>query len=247
MNILRPRSRIAALFLLSLVGLGVWVGQNPNWLRIENIQMELVEHSHEDLLYQRIKKSLFPVMKVYEGKLFWDVPLRELFDLIARDKRVRTVSVHREFPSTLRISIEPHTPVLAWVGRDGRIYPVATDATLLPALPLSDLPDMVLLRGEEFKEDIQLRDRALEIFRTLPDGGVFGKRKVSEIVYGKKDGFDVFVSGSRSQVRLGDTDFSPRVSRVERVLTYLDSQNIKGRVIDARFSKKVVVRVRNTP
>ena len=46
---------------------------------------------------------------------------------------------------------------------------------------------------------------------------------------------------------MGEGDFDLKVSRVEKVMSYLHNRNIKGRVIDARFSKKVVVRVRNTP
>ena len=55
------------------------------------------------------------------------------------------------------------------------------------------------------------------------------------------------MNNSVAEVKVGDADFGPKFIRVEKVLAYLDSQNIKGRVIDARFSKKVVVRVRKGP
>jgi cell division septal protein FtsQ len=220
---------------------------NPQWIKVEAIELELVKSSDQDLLFQRIKTSLEPQFKSFEGRFFWQVPLSRLYDLVAKDKRVKRASIRREFPSRLRVEVEPRTPVLAYLARDGRVYPVATDATLLPALPFKDSSDLPLLRGEEFRDEQELRARAIELFEVVPDDGLISKAQVSEIGYSRKEGFKIFVSGSKAEVKMGDTDFGPKISRVQRVLSYLEMQSIKGRVIDARYAKKVVVRVRNTP
>ncbi|NJM10044.1 MAG: FtsQ-type POTRA domain-containing protein [Bdellovibrionaceae bacterium] len=220
---------------------------NSHWVRIQAVQIDLAAHSKEDLLFQRIKLSLTQAFKPYEGSYFWQVPLKSVVELTSKDKRVKKVSVFREFPSRLRVEIEPHTPMLAYLARDGRFYPVATDATLLPALPVSDAPDLPVLRGEELNDEPLLREKALELLQMIPDSGMFAKSHVSEILHTRKDGFKIFISGADTEVQMGDTDFGPKLSRVQKVLAYLDSRNIKGRVIDARFSKKVVVRVRKAP
>jgi cell division septal protein FtsQ len=230
-----------------LIAAGIAVALNPSWIRIESVQVDLANSSHEDLLFQRIRKSLEPQFKYLEGKYFWQVPLKQVYEITSKDRRVKRLSVRREFPSQVWVEIEPYTPVLAYLSGDGRIYPVATDATLLPALAPSDAPDLPFLRGEDFKDEPKLREAAIDLYNTLPDDGALSKKTVSEIYYSKKDGFEVYVSGQTSDVKMGDTDFGPKISRVQKVLSYLDSQNIKGRVIDARFSKKVVVRVRKAP
>lgn len=226
---------------------GVVVALNPTWIKVEQIELELAPRSTEDLLFQRIKASLVQQTGKMEGSYFWKVPLSAVYELTMKDRRVKKVTVHREFPSRMRVEIEPHTPVLAYLGSDGRIYPVATDATLLPALATADAPDLPLLRGEDLKDEPGLRELAIELFEGVPNEGPLNKKQISEITYTKKDGFQFFISGFGSDVKLGDTDFGPKISRVTKVLSYLESQNIKGRVIDARFSKKVLVRVRNTP
>ncbi len=220
---------------------------HPEWIRVEQFQIDLADSSTEDLLFQRIKTTLSGQMKVYEGRFFWQLPLTTIYDLVSKDKRVKKVNIYREFPSRVRLEIEPHTPLLAYLARDGRIYPVARDATLLPALAAHEAPDLPILRGDELKDEPSLRELALELLATVPEEGALRKKSISEILYSRKEGFKIFVSGPASEVKLGDTDFGPKLSRVQKVIGYLDSQNIKGRVIDARFSKKVVVRVRNTP
>lgn len=230
-----------------IVAAAIYLALNPHWVKIEQVQMDIAPSSTQALLYQRIKTSLMPQFQHYAGKFFWEVPLSKIYEAANKDKRVRKVSVYREFPSRLRVEIEPHTPMLAYLSSDNRLYPVATDATLLPALPLHDVQDLPVLRGEDFKDEQKLRESALELFEQIPTEGNFRKKNVSEIIYSKKDGFKIFLSGNSGEVKLGDTDFGPKIARVEKVLSYLDSQNIKGRVIDARFSKKVVVRVRKGP
>jgi cell division septal protein FtsQ len=233
--------RLPLLLLLGLIAVGgAVIALNPGWIKIGAIEIDQASASKQDLLYQRIKASLTPQFGHFEGRYFWQVPLSDLFDIASRDRRVKKVSIYREFPSRLRIEIEPYTPVMAYLARDGRIY-------LLPAVAAADAPDLPFLRGDDFKDESDLREKALELYKSIPDQGELSKARVSEILYSKKDGFKVFVAGLTGEIRLGDTDFGPKVSRVQKVLSYLDSQNIKGRVIDARFSKKVVVRVRNTP
>jgi len=234
----------AVLILTAAAGM---IAIHPEWVKIEQFQIDLAENSSEDLLFQRIKTSLQSQMKVYEGRFFWEFPLKNIHELVSRDKRVKKVAIYREFPSKVRLEIEPHTPLLAYLARDGRIYPVARDAALLPALPAHEAPDLPILRGEELKDEPTLREMALDLLDTIPEEGALRRKTVSEILYTRKDGFKIFVSGPASEVKLGEQDFGPKISRVQKVMSYLDSQNIKGRVIDARFSKKVVVRVRKAP
>ncbi len=240
------RWTLVILFLVA--GLGAFVIQrNPRWVKVENFVIELAEDSQEEVLFQRISTSLRAQLAAYQGEYFWDLPLKKLHELVSRDKRVKSVEIFREFPSQVRIKIEPHTPVLAYLARDGRIYPVATDGALLPAVAVADAPDLPVLRGDAFKDELGLRELAIELLSLVPTEGSFTKKDVSEIVYSPKEGFKVFISGARSELKFGDSDFGPKISRVQKVLSYLESQSIKGRVIDARFSKKVVVRVRNSP
>jgi cell division septal protein FtsQ len=233
--------------MLVLTAAAISVALNPGWLKIQSVQLELDTESNEQLLFQRINNSLRPRTEKLEGQYIWKITLPEIYELIAQDKRVKTISLYREFPNVIKAKIRPYTPVMAYLASDNRFYPIAMDATLLPSLPKGEFPDMPILRGEEFKDDPALRASAIELFNTVGTEGALKRSAISEIIYSRKDGFKIFLNSTSGEIKLGDSDFGPKLSRVQKVLSYLESQNVKSRVIDARFSKKVVVRVRNNP
>jgi len=235
---------VFALALLIAGGVAVF---NPGWLKIESIDLQMQADSQEPLLFERIKTALMPQMNQLTGQFFWDVPLSRIHTVTVNDKRVKNLAIYREFPNRIRVEITPHTPVMAYLSSDNRFYPVAKDATLLPPLNMGEFPDLPILRGEDLKDDPPLRMSAIELFEMIPQDGTLRRSALSEIVYTKKDGFKIFLSDTSGEIKFGDADFGPKISRVQKVLSYLESQNVKGRVIDARFSKKVVVRVRNSP
>lgn len=244
-----PRSRIlrvttvAGILTTALAG---WLVFRPEWIQLREVKLELVPQSGQTFLFEKIKSTLEPELAAYAGRYFWQVNLERIAEIARRDKRVKDVVLEREFPSRVKVRVEPRTPVLAYFTESGRVSPVAADGTLLPPVPAMEAPGLPLLRGREFPKDPALRESAIDMVRRIQAAGGFENRPISEIVYNQKDGFDIYLPGAL-QVKMGDTDFGPKVSRVQKVLNYLDSRQIEGRVIDARFAKKVVVRVRNTP
>jgi hypothetical protein len=122
---------------------------------------------------------------------------------------------------------------------------VGRDASLLSRLksPI-DLP---LLRGAQFFEDVQLRRQAVDLMNEIPFEGVFHQGLISEVRFDKHKGFELLLTNGWTRVNMGKEDFSRRVRFIERVLNYLQEHKMQARVIDARFSKKVVVRLRNAP
>jgi cell division septal protein FtsQ len=164
---------------------------------------------------------------------------------VMQDNRVREARIQREFPSLLRVLVIPHDPVLGLLNDRGMVQPIARDGTLLPALQLKNSPSFPILRGSQFAKDAAIRSKAIELIIALPETGMFVRKAVSEVAYHKSEGFRIFLADQFAEIKMGDGDFAVKAGRVERVLTYLHNRSIKGRVIDARFTKKVVVRVRN--
>lgn len=216
-------------------------------LDVRQINIVLDPHSKETFLFQKIKTDLAKKLAHFKGEPVWKVSLREILAEVSKDRRVRSVAVHRDFPNRISLIVGPHDPMLAILDKNGRLRPVAQDSSLLPPVSLKDAPSYPVLRGSRFKNDPSLREKAIALIQSIPKSGSFRRGLVSEISHSKEAGFRLFLTSPRVEIKMGDTDFGPKVDRVNRVLSYLENRNILGRVIDARFSKKVVVRVRNAP
>lgn len=226
---------------------GGWFIFQEQILKITAVQI-VAETEDEPILFTRIHDSLKSQYKKYVGQYFWKVKLEELLQTAEGDKRVRQAHIVRHFPNEIVVRIEPHDTVAHYLDKKGLLHPIAADGSLLPALKGSEVPDRPIVRGKEVYDDENLRSKVVQLLKELPPQGSFSQKSVSELHYSKKEGFEWFLSGSGPVIRTGDeATLGNRIQRVEQVLNYLDQQQIKGRVIDARFSKKVVVKPRNQP
>ncbi len=238
---------IIVMAVTSLISLGVYIGGEASWGKLSRIDIELDPESDQVQVFSRIQDKLNSPLKKYEGQWVWRVSLKDVLAQVEDDRRVKSASVTRLLPNRLKISIVPHQPILAWVDEIGKLYPIAADASLLPAVSLKDSRDVPLLRGRDFYNDEALRERAIELLKSLPEDGALSPSRISEITHSPQIGFNLLLTQGGIEVRMGEDDFARKAKRVEQVLNYLLDQQLKGRVIDARFAKKVVVRLRNAP
>lgn len=235
---------LCGLGFIALLGNFAW---KQGWFKVAPIEFQLARSSTEEVLFQRIEGAVSNQLQSWQGVWLWKANLEEIHASVVQDPRVQAVSVSRVFPNRIRVTVQPHKPVFGLLDTKGRFHPVAADGSLLPALAATEVPDFPLLRGLQFFDDENLRRDAVRLFKELPDEGAFSKLNLSELRHSKREGFRMFLMEPSVQVLVGEGDIGLKASRIEQVLHYLESRHIKGRVIDARLSQKVVVRVRNEP
>ncbi|MCB0362684.1 MAG: FtsQ-type POTRA domain-containing protein [Bdellovibrionales bacterium] len=221
-----------------------WTVRGP-WFSISKVDINLDPTSSQDVLFERIRADLQEEIKSYYGQKAWDISIKNVLVQVETDPRVKKASVIRQFPDGLTIRIKPRDPVLGLRDNRGLIHPVASDGSLLPPLAPLDAPDLPYLWGDEFFKKPEMRLRAIKLIEEMPAQGRVSVASISEIHYRLKEGFALFLIGKNPKILVGENGFKKKVGRIEQVLDYLDEHQIEGRVIDARFSKKVVVRLRN--
>ena len=226
---------------------GVYLGAEAGWGRLQPVEVVMEPNSDQPQLFNRIQSSLEEEFKSYQGRWLWQASLPQVLKQVQSDRRVRSARINRVFPNRLKIEIEPQQPVMAYADEVGRLFPIATDASLLPVLPINEVRDLPLLRGKVFKTELNLREQAIALLKALPESGPLARERVAEIFYSEKNGFSLMLIQNGIEVRLGTSDIERKAERIARVLNYLQDQQLRGRVIDARFAKKVVVRLRNAP
>lgn len=190
-------------------------------------------------------------IRKFDHLKIWEVDLGDLKAAIIKDEWVKDVHISRSFPNELRVTVKPQAPVLVLLATHGseapRMFPITEEGRMLGALSADALPDVPILRGEEFATDEKLREKAVRFVSQLPERGVVGRGNISEISWTKEDGFALTLINPKVEVKLGEERIELKVMRVSQVLNYLSSNRLKGRIIDASFSKKVLVRLRKGP
>lgn len=234
---------LAPLVVIGALSAGLWATLDRSLLKVSEVSV--LAEGAEQVLFERIKKSLEPRLASFAGHYLWDVDLKKILTLAEEDLRVESVSVYRKLPNRIEVAVRPHRPVLSIYLSDGHIVPVAKDGSLLPKT--GDYPNLPLLRGKRFETDGSLRMQAVELMDQLPVDGAITQAQVSEIHYDAKEGFHVILIGSGLMVRLGEEDFRQRALLAARVLHYLEVNSLNARSVDARFSRKVVVKLWRTP
>ncbi len=231
---------------LLLVGGLASIFVDKDLTRLKAIQVVLSGGSQETALFKGIEADLSPRLAPFMSESLLRLSLRDVLREVYQDGRVQSARVRRVFPGKLEIVITPHQPVLVYLSARGELFPIARDGTLLPRASLVDIPDVPILRGGELakEEGLKARRKAVALLEDLPDRGLFSQLQLSEIHFQKEEGFELILLNGLS-VLVGQGDLGLKASQIEQVMKYLNEEEIGGRVIDARFSKKVVVKLRH--
>lgn len=238
---------IASLIVTGSVG-GITYFMTRNFFRVKRVEITLADNNDPSYLFPKVQAALEEKLHNIYGQFVWQVDIQKVLAVIEQDRRVRDVFVTRVLPNTIRIVVEPQVAFANIMGNDSLIfYPLSQEGDVMPAVRAPDAPDGPILRGAKFLQSKEWRDEALKLLHTLPETGTFSRASISEIHMNDKSGLRMILKRSGSEVLIGSDDFKNRTSYVSRVIHYLDSERLSGRVIDARYSKKVVVKLRNEP
>lgn len=212
--------------------------------KVNQIQIQTSKDSAAQAMFEEHGPSLRSKFEKFKGREIWSVDVGEIAQSVQGLSWIESVQVRRIFPNTIRLDIDAK-PVSAVVVTDaGKLVPLSSDANLLPPLPANKFPDVPVIRDRKILRDQDLRARTVQILRELPKDGLLSSKNIAEISADRDDQFWLSLVEDDLRVKIGSTAVPLRAARVEKVLEYLRSNQMQARVIDADFSKKVVVKLR---
>lgn len=232
---------------LSLLTVGVFLTLGFRLFLVNHYSVSTIDGVIESVFFEKIKKGTENQIQAYLGKPIWSVDLSALKDQIMAVRWIEDVRVMRWLPNELKVFIKPKKFVLNYLTKNNKIKPVALDGEFLPELELKEAIDLPIIKGTSFERDIKLRLKAIDLIESLPSRGLLTLDEISDITYQPRFGFEVNLINFRLKVVFGEGDFTIKALRVNEVLDVLKKENIQDRVIDARYSKKVVVRQGKLP
>lgn len=185
------------------------------------------------------------VLKIYSHKNIWRLDLDKIAKDILKDQTILSAQVQRDLPSHLSAVIHVREVAILYQDRKGQIIPVTFDGILLEPVPIESAPDAPILRDASVVKDATRLKKIISLVDALPENGTVSRATISEIKWTESEGLKLeLMRTDTGLIVLGETEIELRAKRAASVIKYLESQKQKWRVIDASFSKKVLVRLR---
>ena len=188
---------------------------------------------------EALKKKLEPL----KGELVFKVPLKKVLTQIESDVSVKKAWVLRKWPNKISVKIHSEKPLFLVLNRKthqmslvdyrGNLVPQTSVKGDFPILTKSFLSDKVKLQ------------KLIRILSRIPDRGLFSHPEISEIYEHSSKGLVFVLIKSRTRLLLPfDSLLVHKIEQIEDVLQYLYRENIESLLVDTRYSKKIVVKVR---
>lgn len=231
----------------ALVGTFYYLNQN-GFFDIKNIDVTLegAVNGQEPFLKPNIEK-LKSTLSKYKGQSLWNIKLDGITKDLAGFDWVESTKMNRAWPATLSIKLKPYEVKFLFVNKNGKLLPIIKDGSFLEAVDPKQAPDVMLLEGDIFVSQVELRQQAVGVIDQIPMVGSFSKKTISEVGFDDKEGFWMTMVKTGIRVKIGDDQVAIKAARVGQVVDYLNDHQFEARVIDANLSKKVLVRLRKAP
>lgn len=214
---------------------------------INKVNLEVSTIENQKNFPKSYVEDLAAEFDALKGQSLMNTSIRQVSDILKKEKWIKEYRVSRDWPSQLKITIVPHQLSYLLTSQkklsEGVFTPVTEAGELLPEIDSRQAPALALLVGDDFRKDINKRKKAIELLQALPTEGKMNSKKISEVVYDRRDGYWIQLIDSNVKIKFGENDFAIKSARISQVLDYLEKKDLKARVIDANLSKKVLVRL----
>jgi cell division protein FtsQ len=230
------------LFLLALGGLslalisGYQLISSSSYLRIRSI---LVRGANDAL-----KEELLGISGITERESLLSLDTAAIEANIAEHSWIKSVSVWKEFPSTLHIQVQKEEPI-ALVLLD-RMYLMDTEGVLFKYVEDDDQIDFPIITGLSGGDTIHSAhlERAASFLRTYSSmNAALPAQKLSEVHVEKDGSLSVYLSTLPFKVAFGRNDFARKIGSLKDIVTHLKITDrlYQARLIDLDYRDRGVV------
>ena len=230
--------------LVLALGLG-WVFQHESeFFEISHYPVEIEFSKDHEALVTKMKPEFHQVLERLKGKNIWKISLSNMKTELEKLPWVKKVSMKRQFPRRIDTHIELDEMIFLYADNKNKFYPVLRSGKLLGNHEVQWLPGAPVLRNNKIYKDEQKLAQTIELFTQIPSIGPLKASNIAEIDFKEVTGLSLTLVKEKATIYFGNKNIQTKALQVLRVLDYLKSQKVKARVIDASFTKKVLVRPR---
>ncbi len=258
MGIFRKLFKLTAAFILFPVALflSIYTLEQQGFFKIDKVEIRVEARTSQKNYIAAKVRELQAKLNSVKGISLWRAPLSQVSQSLKDEKWIRNFQISRAWPSGIILTVEPDTVAILVLSQEGVsggasegsvIRPITESGQLLEKIKTNSSPNAIVTHDAVFLSNQKVREGAIEVIKSLPENGAMSAAHVSEIGFDKKEGYWIKLLKSETKINFGEMQFEIKTARISRVIDYLESRNLKARVIDANLSKKVLVRLQQNP
>ncbi len=229
-----------------VIGTIRWLDQS-GFFNLDHIEITIENGDVNPQFLQPLVADLNAQLETFRGQSLWHLDLPKVSALVQKMAWVEESAIARSWPTRLNVKVHPKSVKLLYLSKSGDIFPIVADGNFLAPVSPKTAPDVTLLEGPLFENNLPMRKKAVKLIEEIPQEGKFSNQKISELRFDPKEGFWATLIQSGIKVKIGEENIPLKAARVSQVLEYLETRELEARVIDANLSKKVLVRLRKDP
>ncbi len=236
--------RSKRVFLATLLGLSIFSGAAglTAWTRTAPLfQLSTIDVGGNRMVPSQLALEL---VSVETGTNIFAVDLEAIKRAMQQDPRIREVTIRRQLPSKIIVTIHEREPVML-ISAD-RFYGLDEEGMVIPMDQEEGLEDIPVLTGIfpevqpgagfehlGIRKGLQIRQVILQAAPSLLD-------KVSEINVARPEDPLLYLIPDGVQVRLGSGDLHAKLRRLWVVLGDLAARGISAKSLDIRFKDQLI-------
>jgi cell division protein FtsQ len=193
------------------------------------------------------REEVFYLLGLTDETTLWQLDLPRLGARLTHHPYIKSVVLRREFPNTLRVTVQERTPYLA-VSADNQRMLVDDEGVVLRAfLPEQDpkMPQIILSQPRALEPGMRLRQqevqRALELIQTYQASPLAETLRLASLSV-QPSGISVWRFAQYSfDVRLSEEGIPLQLGRLPFALRYIAQQHLAVRAVDLSYRKRIVI------
>lgn len=224
--------------------LGWFLRNETDFFLVEQVPTEIEFEKNQENLVRSISPELNSRLNALKGVNIWKLNLSQVRSGMMTNEWIENVEIRRIFPNEISALVRFKNVVFLFINGQNQIHPVTTDGQILKKVSSSIAPLAPVLRNNKLANDKEQMSKLIALYNEVPNIGSLKRDNIASVDFNSVSGLTLQLINEDSTVHLGELDISTKGLQVVRVTDYLKSQNQKARVIDASFTKKVLVRLR---
>ena len=177
----------------------------------------------------------------------FDLDLARMGARLERHPQVKTVTLRRQFPDTLTVTVQERVPALVVVS-DGQHVVVDSDGVVLrPVASEQDkaLPQLLLRHPRVLAPGMSLRQtdvqRALELIQAYKTSPVADALRLVSLMVEDSGASRWTVTPDAFTLRVGEGQIDTQLQRLPPVLRYIRQHGLSVQTVDVSYRQRVVV------